>query len=77
VNPIPCEAHSLADPPLPPPETWTGAGSISFSQPSWQEMPTQYHIINALAALPVLEYKGATLTREYDNNDFHDQRILR
>lgn len=40
----------------------TGRGSFAFHPATWEDMPFQYTIINALAALPLLEFTAATLT---------------
>ena len=40
-------------------------------------MPTQYNIVNALAALPIRAYRGASLTKTIGGKDISDQRILR
>jgi hypothetical protein len=37
--------------PQPPPTIKSGTGVIRFNVPSWQDMPTQYHIVEQLAAL--------------------------
>lgn len=40
----------------------TGRGSIKFHQARWEDVPFQYPIINALAALPIREARGASVT---------------
>jgi hypothetical protein len=39
-----------------------GHGSFKFHRARWEDVPFQYPIINALAALPVLETRGASVT---------------
>jgi hypothetical protein len=39
-----------------------GRGSFKFHRARWEDVPFQYPIINALAALPVLEVRGASVT---------------
>ena len=39
-----------------------GKGSFRFFEARWEDVPFQYPIINALAALPVKEYRGATVS---------------
>lgn len=39
-----------------------GSGSFKFHRARWEDVPFQYPIINALAALPVLEMRGASVT---------------
>jgi hypothetical protein len=40
-------------------------------------MPTQYNIVNAFCALPIKEYRGASVTKAVGGKDLSDQRILR
>jgi len=58
-------------------ESWRGEGTVEFHKARWEDMPTQYMIVNAFAALPIKEYRGATLTRGEGGKDLSDQRILR
>ena len=44
-------------------EGWTGEGKIEWNRLTWEQNPTQYHIVNSLADLPVLEYRPAAVTR--------------
>jgi Acetoacetate decarboxylase (ADC) len=39
-----------------------GKGRFRFHTARWEDVPFQYPIINALAALPVKEYRGATVS---------------
>jgi hypothetical protein len=39
-----------------------GRGSFKFHRARWEDVPFQYPIINALAALPVREVRGASVT---------------
>jgi acetoacetate decarboxylase len=39
-----------------------GEGSIAWHELTWEQNPTQFHIANALAALPILEQKPALVT---------------
>jgi len=48
-------------------EVHVGTGSIDWQRLSWEQNPTQYHIVNALEALPVLEYRPALVTRGSTN----------
>ena len=38
-----------------------GRGKVRFFPTSWEQMPTQFHIVSALAALPQLEAREAWL----------------
>ena len=40
-----------------------GEGSIEWSNLTWEQNPTQCHIVNALADLPILEYLPAMVTK--------------
>ena len=40
----------------------TGKGRFRFHPARWEDVPFQYPIINALAALPALEMRGASVT---------------
>ncbi|MGO4833179.1 acetoacetate decarboxylase family protein [Rhizobiaceae sp. 2RAB30] len=51
-------------------------GSVKFHQASWEQMPTQFHIVNALANLPIVEWRGATITETRGGKDLSDQRRL-
>lgn len=55
----------------------TGDAEFGFSQTSFEQMPTMFHIVNTLAALPVLEMRGASFIRARGKGDLRDQRMLR
>ncbi len=40
----------------------TGTGTFQWNRPIWQDMPTQFHVVNALADLPLLEFRPANYT---------------
>ena len=54
----------------------TGKGSFQFTQSSWEELPTLFHIVNALAQLPIKEFLSATFVSSHGAKDFSDQTIL-
>ena len=54
-------------------EAWVGTGSISWSHLDWEQNPTQFHIVNALADLPILEHRPAVVARG-STNLFHPDR---
>jgi Acetoacetate decarboxylase (ADC) len=58
------------------PEMWLGEGSLQFHRASWEDMPTQFHIVNALNQLEVKKYLGASVLKTVQATDFKDQRIL-
>lgn len=58
-------------------ERHVGSGQVQFRAARWEDMPTQYNIVNAFADLPILEYRGASLMKTVGGKDLSDQRILR
>jgi hypothetical protein len=57
-------------------ERWVGQGTVQFHQARWEDMPTQYNIVNTLAGLAIRAYQGASLTKSAGGKDLNDQRIL-
>jgi hypothetical protein len=55
---------------------FTGTGTVEFSQARWEDMPTQFHIVNALADLEVERVVRATMSRSVGSTDLYEQRIL-
>jgi len=53
-----------------------GNGSFRFIESRWEDMPTQGHVVNALAALPCKKVLGASLVRSKGGKDFGDQEIV-
>ena len=58
-------------------ERWVGDGSVEFHRARWEDMPTQYNIVNTLADLEVVEWRGGSVTKSVGGKDLSDQRILR
>ena len=54
-----------------------GSGSFSFTPARWEDMPTQYPIVNALAALPLGDFGPAFLVASSGGGDASGQRRLR
>ena len=48
-------------------EAWIGEGRVEWQELSWEQNPTQFHIVNALAGLPVLDWLPAVVTRGSTN----------
>ena len=46
-----------------PNEAWSGEGQVDWHPLTWEQNPTQFHIVNALAELPILEYRYAVVTK--------------
>jgi hypothetical protein len=62
----------------------TGRGRFAFNPARWEDMPTQYLIVNALSELPLLEFRNASLRTSSQGlvdsqggGNFSGQRILR
>jgi quinol monooxygenase YgiN len=58
-------------------ERWTGEGTVQFHRATWENLPTMFHIVNALHELEIEEYRGATVVKTVGGKDLSDQRILR
>ena len=58
-------------------ERWVGDGSVRFHPAAWEDMPTQFNIVNTLCELEIKEYRGASVTKTVGGKDLSDQRILR
>ena len=58
-------------------EHWSGQSTVQFHRAAWEDMPTQYNIVNAFADLPIVEYRGASVSKSVGAKDLRDQRILR
>jgi hypothetical protein len=54
-----------------------GSGRFSFAPARWEDMPTQFPIVNALAALPLLAFGPAVRLELSGGTDVSGQRILR
>ena len=53
-----------------------GTGSVEFKPTNWEQMPTQFHIITALAALPQREQRGGFVLDLRGGADYSNQRRL-
>ncbi len=58
-------------------ERRVGAGRLQFHRARWEDLPTQYNIVNAFADLEIREYRGASMIKTVGGKDLSDQRILR
>jgi len=54
-----------------------GDGTVLFSRAAWEDMPTQYTVVNALQELEMGEPRGARVVKTVGGKDLGDQRILR
>ena len=57
-------------------EVLIGSGEVDWHHLTWEQNPTQFHIVNALADLPVLEQRPAIATRG-STNLFLPERLTR
>jgi len=48
---------------LEPEIAWTGRGKLRWTELTWEQNPTQWHITKALAELPIIEIAPITLTK--------------
>jgi acetoacetate decarboxylase len=44
-------------------QAWAGTGEVKWNRLTWEQNPTQFHIANALEALPILEYRSAVVLK--------------
>ncbi len=57
-------------------QMWCGDGTVDFHRARWEDLPTQYSIVNTFADLEIKEWRGATITRSVGGRDLSDQRAL-
>ena len=48
-------------------EVYLGEGEVNWQHLSWEQNPTQYHIVNALKGLPILRVLPAIVTKGSTN----------
>ena len=49
---------------------------MSWNRARWEDLPTQYNIVNGIADLEVHRWLQATMTKTVGGKDLSDQRIL-
>src|SRR4051794_34085385 len=54
----------------------SGVGALRFQKASWCDLPTMNHVVNALAALPMIEARGGSITVSRGGKSYRDQRVL-
>ncbi|SRR6266436_1557598 len=52
-------------------------GSVTFHPATWRDLPTMYHVVNALADFPVVSSRGAAIVMTRGGKSYLDQRILK
>jgi Acetoacetate decarboxylase (ADC) len=65
-----------ADPDMTIERQQTGMGTVRFHKATWSDLPTMYHVVNALAELPVIEPRGGSVTHSRGGKTYRDQRVL-
>jgi hypothetical protein len=65
-----------ADPDLTIERQRTGVGHVRFHKATWSDLPTMYHVVNALAELPVIEPRGGSVACSRGGKTYRDQRVL-
>jgi hypothetical protein len=70
-------SHSSDSPPPQVLERKTGTGKFAFRLARWEDMPTQYTFIDALASLPLLEFRGGQYMKSKGIPDLKAFRIAR
>ncbi len=58
-------------------EMWRGEGKVLFHHARWEDLPTQYTIVNTLSQLEIIEPRGASIVKSISGKDLSDQRILK
>lgn len=48
-------------------QAWIGQGKINWHHLTWEQNPTQFHIVNAIADLPILEMRLALISKGSTN----------
>ena len=62
--------------PTPPKSLLRGDGTVEFHKARWEDLPTQYMIVNAFNELEIKEYRGASIEHRVGGRSLSDQRIL-
>lgn len=58
-------------------QAWNGKGNIQWYHATWEQNPTQFHIVNPLADLPVLEMREAFVTKSATDIDVVERPVRR
>nr|WP_246788618.1 acetoacetate decarboxylase family protein [Bradyrhizobium sp. CCBAU 53421] len=72
-------AHACLQPPAGKPiveKLRVGKGRVNFHSTTWEQMPTQFHIVQALSALPILEQREAWCVESRGASDLSQQCTL-
>jgi len=55
----------------------TAEGDVRFHRAEWRDLPTMYHVVNALSDLPILLSRGASIAITRGGKSNLDQQILK
>lgn len=73
-------AYAAITPPVPGAlrvlRKWNCSGSVEFRKSTWEQLPTQYHVINRLAELENLEIVSASMSEAEGSTDLSEQKQL-
>jgi AhpD family alkylhydroperoxidase len=53
----------------------SATGTVAFHRAAWADLPTMYHVVNALADLPVLEARNASIASTRGGKSYRDTVI--
>ncbi|MBB4370371.1 hypothetical protein GGD63_003166 [Bradyrhizobium sp. cir1] len=53
-----------------------GRGAVRFHRAAWSDLPTMYHVVNALAELPVIAPRGGRVQHSRGGKPYLDQKVL-
>jgi len=56
-------------------QAWTGAGKVDWHRLTWEQNPAQCHIVNALADLPIIEYRRAMVLKQGTALETADRKL--
>ena len=62
--------------PNPPQSLMQGEGTVEFHRARWEDLPTQYMVVNAFSSLEIKEYRGASIEHSVGGSSLSNQRIL-
>jgi hypothetical protein len=72
--------HAVISPTVPNPpkirKFFSARGDVDFPRATFEQLPTQFMIVNALADLPKLELRGGYLLEVDGGRTYEDQRVL-
>ncbi|MFN8441272.1 MAG: acetoacetate decarboxylase family protein [Caldilineaceae bacterium] len=60
-----------------PSAIWLGDGSVEFHSARWEDMPSQYNIVNTFHGLDIVEFRGAMIIESVGGMEGREQRILK